>query len=58
MSKESEDRFWILEETKICKVKGKIISQMVATTKKVELAEAFIDAWRREECLWDITSDH
>ena len=31
---------------------------MVTTTKKVELTEAFIDAWRREECIWDITSDH
>lgn len=58
MSKESEDRFWILEETKIYKAKGKIISQMVTTTKKVELTEAFIGAWRREECIWDITSDH
>ena len=31
---------------------------MVTTTKKVELTEAFIGAWRREECIWDITSDH
>ena len=30
--------------------------EMAAKAKKVELAEAFIDAWRTEKCLWDVTS--
>ena len=31
---------------------------MVAKTKRNELTEAFIAAWRSEECLWDVTSHH
>ena len=31
---------------------------MVRKAKTNEVAEGFIDAWRREECLWDITSHH
>ena len=31
---------------------------MAAKAKEVELTEALIDAWRREECLWDVTSHH
>ena len=31
---------------------------MAAKAKKVELTEAFIDAWRRENSLWDVTSHH
>ena len=32
--------------------------EMAAKAKKVELTEAFIDAWRREKSLWDVTSHH
>ena len=31
---------------------------MAGKAKRNELTEAFIDAWRREECLWDVTSHH
>ena len=40
-----EDRFWILEEMKIYKVKGiKFFNQMAAKVKNVEITEAFIEA--------------
>ena len=29
---------------------------MAGKAKRNELTEAFIDAWRTEECLWDVTS--
>ena len=29
---------------------------MAGKAKRNELTEAFIDAWRREEYLWDVTS--
>ena len=32
--------------------------KMAAEAKKVEVTEAFIYAWRREKCLWDVTSHH
>ena len=31
---------------------------MAAKAKEIELTEALIDAWRREECLWDVTSHY
>ena len=31
---------------------------MAGKTKRNELTEAFLDVWRREECLWDVTSHH
>ena len=31
---------------------------MAGKTKRNELTETFVDAWRREECLWDVTSHH
>ena len=31
---------------------------MAAKAKKAEHTEVFIDAWRREKCLWDVTSQH
>ena len=27
---------------------------MAGKTKRNELVEAFLDAWRRDECLWDV----
>ena len=32
--------------------------KMAAKAKKVELTEVFIYAWRKEKCLWDVTSHH
>ena len=32
--------------------------EMAAKAKKAEHTEVFIDAWRREKCLWDVTSHH
>ena len=41
-----EDRFWILEEIKIYKVKGKkVFNQTAAEAKNIELTEAFIEAF-------------
>ena len=31
---------------------------MTGKAKRNELTETFIDAWGREECLWDVTSHH
>ena len=31
---------------------------MAGKAKGNEHTEAFIDAWRREQCLWDLTSHH
>ena len=32
--------------------------EMAAKAKKAEHTEVFIDAWRREKCLWDVISHH
>ena len=34
-----------------------VIKKMSAKTQKIELTEEFIELWREQKCLWDVTAE-